>query len=223
MNLRLPMACIVVLLLIVSALVLRQVLPERVVAEPRPGHVVLIKGRLMKHEEAEEWLSQRNDLSNSNKWIHRRFVLETRIPASLSCEDAYLWFCTIATAGLKEFRIVFEDLGRKEARFFVIGGGTEFDDLPLPTEFTPYRTEDQTAKSEDGTPVRFRWIGIHQSGVMVGGKLWDTDTLLDDLMPRPDDRFIFVCDPNAPFDAVPRLQHLIEESGCRPSVLVLGK
>lgn len=63
MSLPLPLACIVLLLLVVTCLIFHHIQPEQILAEPRPGQMVELNGKLMKQEDASLWLSQREKLT----------------------------------------------------------------------------------------------------------------------------------------------------------------
>lgn len=115
--------------------------------------------------------------------------------------------------------MIFEDQGMKETSLFAFGGG-DMDDFSLVPELTPCRESDFSTARKDGTTVKFRWIGIRREGISSMSKLNDLNTLLAELAPHPKERFIFVCDSDAPFEAVSKLQRLIERTGCRPSAFV---
>ncbi len=220
---RLPITCLVIFVVTVAALWFVVSLPEHIVAEPRPGDVVVIDGQLMKRDDAINCLKKKMERSYSGRWPRRKVILETYPPVLLRCDDAYKWFCTIAEAGFCEFKIIFNDGGKKEAHFYPHAAGVDFSEFNMVSDAVRYRADDFSAVREDGTPLKFRWLWIRKNGIISRGDLYDAKTLLTVLAPSSNDRFIIVCEPDAPFDAVPRLQYEIERAGSRPTFLMLGE
>lgn len=220
---RLPITCLVIFVVTVVAFMFLASSPEHIVAEPRAGGVVVIDGQLMKHDDAINWLWKKKERSYSGRWPRREVILETYPPASLRCDDAFRWFFAICAAGFCEFKIVYNDGGKKEAHFYPHAAGVDFSEFNMVSDAVRYRADDFSAVREDGTPLKFRWLWIRKNGIISRGDLYDAKALLTVLAPSSNDRFIIVCEPDAPFDAVPRLQYEIERAGSRPTLLMLGE